>query len=73
MFDMFKDNDEIVAAILASIEIEKCEICGTLNDLRSRIVGAWSYYNEAIKEERRKQLAETKERYNEISKLSSNI
>ena len=49
MFDIFKDNDEIVAAILASAEIEKCEICGTLNDLRLRVIGAWSYYNEAMK------------------------
>jgi len=66
MFDMFKDNDEIVAAILASAEIQKCEICGTLNDLRSRIVSAWSYYNKAIKEERTKQLCELKEEYNNL-------
>lgn len=70
MFDIFKDNDEIVAAILASAEIQKYEVCDTLNDLRSRIVSAWSYYSKTIKEERNKLI---QEKYNEISKLGNNF
>ena len=61
MFDMFRDNDEIIAALLAQEEISRLSLHN-----RDKIVEIWFEYLELIRDKRRKRIAELKERYDEI-------
>lgn len=61
MFDFFRDNDEIVAALLAQEEISRLGI-----HTRKQIVEIWNEYLELIRQERNERIDKLKEKYNEI-------